>query len=374
MVVNNIKNLRKETEGDDVTGLQKLKNSGVAALKGDAQTATKQAPTAGGDSTTASEKTKDSAPAWEYKPYTPSEAVSQALLQQQLGNKPGAYSSQWQDQLNDILQKILNREPFSYDLNGDILYQQYKDHATTQGKMAMMDAMGQAAAMTGGHGNSYAQAVGQQAYQGHLQQLNDKVPELYQLALSQYNKEGDDMYNQASLMAGMEEQEYGRHRDELEDYYAELSRLTDDARYQAEQEYGRWADEQNFTYQQWRDQISDQQWQAQFEEAQRQFNETNKKRYSSGGGSGGGKSAVNLYGAAIGSAVGAAASALGGKPAQGGKPSYGDIVKDLNDLVALGTNKSEISAIIRDAVQDGYITQNQAQALMKTYVPRGYAY
>ena len=214
-------------------------------------------------------------PSFSYEAYTPSDTVKQAeaLLQQQLANKPGEYTSPWQSQLNDIIQQIQNREKFSYDLNADALYQQYKDQYTTQGKMAMMDTMGQAQAMTGGYGNSYAQSVGQQAYQGYLQQLNDRVPELYQLALSQYNREGDDMYNQASLLAGMEEQDYGRYRDQVSDYYTELDRLTDDSRYQAEQDYNKWADDQSFGYQQYRDQVADQQWQAEFDEAKRQYDE-----------------------------------------------------------------------------------------------------
>ena len=210
-----------------------------------------------------------------YADYQQSDVVTKAqeALSQQLANKPGEYQSQWQAQLNDTVNKILNREKFSYDLNGDALYQQYKDQYTTQGKMAMMDTMGQAQAMTGGYGNSYAQSVGQQTYQGYLQQLNDKVPELYQLALDQYNREEDKLYNQASLMAGMEEKDYGRYRDGVSDYYTELSRLTDDARYQGEQDYGRWADKLNLDYGMYRDQIADSQWQAQFDEAKRQYDQ-----------------------------------------------------------------------------------------------------
>ena len=244
--------------------------------------------------TTAPEETK--APSFEYDAYEKSDVVKQAeaLLQQQPANKPGEYQSAWQTQLNETLDKILNREKFSYDLNGDALYQQYKDQYTTQGKMAMMDTMGQAAALTGGYGNSYAQSVGQQAYQGYLQQLNDRIPELYQLALDQYNREGDEMYNQASLMASMEEQDYGRYRDQLSDYYTELDRLTEDSRYQSEMDYGKWADDRNYAYNQYvddrnfayqteRDKIADEQWQAQFDEAVRQWEYANKK--SSGGGS-----------------------------------------------------------------------------------------
>ena len=253
------------------------------------QTLTIGEPSTGDDSQTTPET---ETPSFEYKEYTPSDAVTQAeeMLKQQMGKKPGDYTSLWGDQLTAILDKILNREDFSYDLNGDALYQQYKDQYTTQGKLAMMDTMGQAAALTGGYGSSYAQTAGQQAYQGYLQGLNDKIPELYQLALSKYNADGDALRDQASLLAQMDDRDYGRYRDQLTDYYTELDRLTDESRYQAEQDYGKWSDDMSFRYQMDRDKTSDEQWQAQFDEAVRQFDESNKKTNSSGGGSGGSSS------------------------------------------------------------------------------------
>ena len=72
----------------------------------------------------------------------------------------GTYGQNLQNTIN----KINNREKFSYDINGDALYQQYKDQYVNLGQMAMKDTMGQAAALTGGYGSSYGQAVGQQQY------------------------------------------------------------------------------------------------------------------------------------------------------------------------------------------------------------------
>lgn len=212
-----------------------------------------------------------------YAPYQKSDVVmrAEALLQQQLGNKPGTYQSRWQAQLDDILGRIMNREEFSYDLNGDARYQQYKDQYTNQGRMAMMDAIGQAQSMTGGHGNSYAQTVGQQTYQGYLQQLNNVIPELYQLALDQHNREGDALYDQYAMYADRENQDYGRYRDQMSDYYTELDRLTEDARYKAETDYGQHWDERNYQYQLDRDRVSDERWQAEFDEAVRQYNHAN---------------------------------------------------------------------------------------------------
>lgn len=207
--------------------------------------------------------------------YTESDTVSQAkqLLEQHMAGKPGQYQYPWQSQLDEYLNQILNREEFQYDLNGDALYQQYKDQYMTQGKMAMMDTMGQAQAMTGGYGNSYAQSVGQQTYQGHLRQLNDKVPELYQLALQKYQMEDDALARKYGILAEDESRAYGRHLDAENDWLAERDYLA--GRYDSERDYdyGKYQDERNFAYGRHRDEIADRQWQTEFDEARRQYDQ-----------------------------------------------------------------------------------------------------
>lgn len=208
-----------------------------------------------------------------YDEYIESDAVRAAKtnLEQQLAQKPGAYQSQWQNSLNEAMNKILNREKFNYDLNGDALYNQYKDRYVQQGKQAMMDTIGSASALTGGYGNSWAQSAGQQAYHGYLQGLNDKVPELYQMALDKYNMEGQDLLNQYGLLSDREGQDYGRYRDALSDYLTERNFLTD--RYDTERnyDYGMFSDNRDFNYTQDRDAVADAQWQAEFDEAIKRF-------------------------------------------------------------------------------------------------------
>ena len=242
-------------------------------------------------STTSTASTSGSG-GFQYGDYEASDAVKQAeaMLQAQINKKPGEYQSSWQNQLDEIMDQILNRKPFEYDLNGDALYQQYKDQAVQQGRMAMMDTMGQAAAMAGGYGSSYAQSVGQQAYQGHLQSLNDVIPELYQLALNKYTQDGQNLLDQYAMVGAREDQAYGRYRDSVSDYYTELDRLTDSYRYERDADYGQWSDGRDFAYGQERDKIADEQWQKEFEEAQRQFNKQYSASKSSGGSSSGGSS------------------------------------------------------------------------------------
>ena len=103
---------------------------------------------------------------YEDKKYVQSDAVTQAqqTLAQQQANKPGQYQSQFQTGMNDLMGQIQNRPKFQYDVNADALYQQVAQNYMQQGQQAMMDTMGQAAALTGGYGNSYAQTAGQQQH------------------------------------------------------------------------------------------------------------------------------------------------------------------------------------------------------------------
>ena len=202
---------------------------------------------------------------FQYKDYSESDRVKDLWDTYNSTKKPGAFTSQWEQSLNDTINKIQNREKFTYDLNGDALYQQYKDRYIQQGQMAMMDTIGQAAALTGGYGNSYATTAGSQAYQGYLQGLNDKVPELYQLALDQYNREGDDLYNQYSLLSDRYNQDYGMHRDAVSDYYNDKSMAYDVYSNEADKDYTRYADDKSFSYGEHRDNVSD--WNAALDRA-----------------------------------------------------------------------------------------------------------
>lgn len=109
--------------------------------------------------------------------------------------------SDFYNQWKGLLEQYNNRDPFSYDMASDGLYQQYADQYTRLGNQAMQDTIGQAAALTGGYNSSYAQNAGQQAYQGYLDRLNDIVPELYEQARGLYAQEGDEILQKAQLAA-----------------------------------------------------------------------------------------------------------------------------------------------------------------------------
>ena len=181
--------------------------------------------------------------AFKINPYEQSDEVkaAQAALNQANAAKPGAYQSAWTGQMNAAMDKILNREDFKYDLNGDALYQSMKDQYVKNGKLAAQNTMGQAAALTGGYGNSYAQQAGQQAYQGYLQDLNAKVPELYQLAMQAWENKGNNMRQNYAMLADREAQDYGRYGDQYNRWANERDYAA--GRYDTERstDYNRWA-------------------------------------------------------------------------------------------------------------------------------------
>ena len=244
---------------------------------------------------------------WSYKDYEESEQVKQYLnnLNNHNASKPGEYQSKYQAVADEALNNYMNRDEFSYDLNGDALYQQYKDKYVTQGKLASQDTMAQAAAMTGGYGNSYAATVGNQAYQASLQNLNDVVPELYQMAYNQYQQEGQDMLNKYSIYMDRENAEYGRYRDTVADWETERDYLTNLYNTERSLDYSKYTDNRNFDYSvysdnrdfaynqyssdrnlaytqydsdknlaytDYRNDIADQQWKATFDQALAEFN------------------------------------------------------------------------------------------------------
>ena len=195
----------------------------------------------------------------EKKTLTDAEKARQEALASDAA-KPGEYTSKWQQQLDAAMDKILNREAFSYDLNGDALYRQYKDRAVKNGRLAMMDTMGQAAVMTGGYGSSYAQSAGQQAYQKQMDTLTDQAAQLYDRARQDYDRQGQMDRDRYDILRQRENSSYNQYKQGLSSWETENQRLWDRYDSLRQQEY-----------QAQRDLIQDQQWQAEFDEAHRQF-------------------------------------------------------------------------------------------------------
>lgn len=207
------------------------------------------------------------------------------LLQFAFGGAP-SYTSRYDEKLNELVDQILSRGPFSYDAENDPLYQFYQDKYQRNGDKAMRDTLGAQAARTGGLSSSYAGSVAQQSYNDYMQGLNDIVPELYKLAYSMYKDDEDSQRANVEMLRALEQGDYAKFQDLLAQYNTDRSF-----------NYGVFSDARNFGYQQQRDNIEDSRYNAEW--AYKLSNAPKNKTSGSGstgsGGSTGSKDAVYDY-------------------------------------------------------------------------------
>lgn len=242
-----------------------------------------------------------------------SDTVTQAfewLQSQQEYFKNGKTS--WDDKINSQISAIENRDPFEYDVDKDQLFQQALSSAMRSGQSAMQDTIGQASALTGGYGSTYATSAGNQAYNAFIEDAYNNLPEYYQLALDAYKAEAEEMYNLLGIYTQMGETEwnrnvdahntvfdfadsqrnfeYGLYNDEVTNLYNAMDMY--DSFYQQKNEEGRdlWKQSvdnawnvigtqidiyqynKDFDYKVDRDKVADEQWQTSHDEDVRQFN------------------------------------------------------------------------------------------------------
>lgn len=228
-----------------------------------------------------------------YQTYKESAEVTNARNAYNNLKAPTPYKSKYQSQINDLQSQISKKGDFTYDLNNDALYQQYKDKYINLGKLAMTDTMGQASALTGGYGNSYAQSVSNQAYQQYLTQLNDVVPQLYGMAMDKYNIDMDNLYKKYNMFNDADTKDYGKYRDTVSDYntnrdflynaynnarnfdYGQFSDnrnyYTDAYNNERSYDYGKYGDDYNRAFQNYQQQVSESQWAKEYALQQQQL-------------------------------------------------------------------------------------------------------
>ena len=167
------------------------------------------------------------------QPSQQSQTVAQAqnYLQSQI-NKTA--QTPYTQQVQALYQQMQNRPRFEYNMNADQAWQDYKNLYAQMGQKAMEDTVAQINQSTGGYGNSYAGAVGQQQYQGYLGNMLEAMPQFSQQAYDRYTQEGDELRQNAQLGMDAMQNAYGMAVDQLErgispdDYLLMMSGLTQD--------------------------------------------------------------------------------------------------------------------------------------------------
>lgn len=188
------------------------------------------------------------------------------------------YNSGYQPQIDAALNKVINREAFQYNPLEDASYQSLAKIYNKRGEQAAKNTMGDAAALNGGYGSSYAVTAAQQARNDYNQEFAALVPQLEQNAYERYR---DNFQMDLSALGALQDADntaYGRYRDNVSDrqwqygmdYQKDRDAVADaEAKYMREYNAYRdsvadaqWAYGQN--YNAYRDNIADSQWQANY--------------------------------------------------------------------------------------------------------------
>lgn len=128
------------------------------------------------------------------------------------------YNSNYTNSINKLADKYVNNK-FDYDVNSDATYQSYSDKYKREGAKAQENMQGAYSANTGGYANSYAQTAGLRTYGEYMNELAKKIPALRSEKLQNWEQEQENTLNQISMLQGLDDTQYQRFRDNLQDNY-----------------------------------------------------------------------------------------------------------------------------------------------------------
>lgn len=125
------------------------------------------------------------------------------------------YENAFAQQQKDLLDRILNREDFSWSKETDPQWSSYKKSYLREGDRATANALAQASAASGGRPSSYAVNAATQAGDYYATKLNDVIPTLYQQAYERYLDEYNMKLKDLNAVNQQEQLDYAKYLDRL---------------------------------------------------------------------------------------------------------------------------------------------------------------
>lgn len=126
-----------------------------------------------------------------------------------------AYENAFAQQQKDLLDRILNREDFSWSKETDPQWSSYKKSYLREGDRATANALAQASAASGGRPSSHAVNAATQAGDYYATKLNDVIPTLYQQAYERYLDEYNMKLKDLNAVNQQEQLDYAKYLDRL---------------------------------------------------------------------------------------------------------------------------------------------------------------
>ncbi len=153
-------------------------------------------------------------------------------------DKEPKFNGTYKDEIDKTRIALENRN-FVYDVDSDEAYKKYKESVKSSAELALADAMGEAASLNGGYSTSYAQLAGQAAYTNTMKSADEKVLEFYKEAYDRFSDETDNIEDRLDILLEMDDAEWDRYVDMLEEYNEEGERLFDQLREMSDEEFDR---------------------------------------------------------------------------------------------------------------------------------------
>lgn len=201
------------------------------------------------------------------------------------------YTSKYQGQIDTALNNVTNRQEFNYDPLQDANYQALAKVYNKQGQQAAQNTLGDAAALNGGYGSSYAVTASQQARNDYNQQLASQIPALQEAAYNRYLNNYNMDVTALNALRDAEDSDYGKYRDTVSDsqwnYSNQYQQYRDDVsdnQWQQSFDRDKYESDRAYNYQVSRDKVTDSQWAQEF--ALQKKAAAGSSRSSSSGGNG----------------------------------------------------------------------------------------
>lgn len=125
------------------------------------------------------------------------------------------YENTFAQQQKDLLDRILNREDFSWSKETDPQWSSYKKSYLREGDRATANALAKASAASGGRPSSHAVNAATQAGDYYATKLNDVIPTLYQQAYERYLDEYNMKLKDLNAVNQQEQLDYAKYLDRL---------------------------------------------------------------------------------------------------------------------------------------------------------------
>ena len=126
-----------------------------------------------------------------------------------------SYENQYAEQQQALLDAIINRPDVSWSKEDDPQWSSYKKSYLREGDRATANALGQAAAASGGRPSTAALTAATQAGDYYATQLNDIIPTLYQQAYDRYLNEYNMSLQDLNAVNTQEQLDYAKYLDQL---------------------------------------------------------------------------------------------------------------------------------------------------------------